>query len=302
MTNTASTTASTAVSATRARSIAQVIDPVHTFEGAGFPVRRPFPVPALPHLDPFLMVDQTGPLDLAPGEAKGAPDHPHRGFQAVSYVIEGAMAYADSTGARGVTEAGAAQWLTAGSGILHANEPVAELLEHGGRQHQVQVWVNLPARLKTLPASAQDHGPADIPVVRTPDGSSIKVLAGATHGVEGPFRPHTPVLLVHAELPVGGSAEFTVPAGYNAGVLVLSGAAALPDAALADGQFAVLAADGDRITVSAPEVAASVLLLAGEPIGEPIARSGPFVMNTAEEIRQAQADFQAGRFGSIPAA
>ncbi|MFE0458245.1 pirin family protein [Kitasatospora sp. NPDC058965] len=284
-----------------ARSTAEVIDPVFTFEGAGFPVRRPFPVPELPMLDPFLMIDQTGPLQLAPGEAKGAPDHPHRGFEAVSYVLEGAMAYADSTGARGVTGPGEVQWLTAGSGIVHSNEPVLDLLVNGGRQHQVQIWVNLPARLKTLPPSAQDHGPGTIPVVRTADGTELKVIAGRSHGVAGPFRTHVPVLLVHAKLPAGGRAEFTVPADHNAAVYVLGGAAALPDAALADGQLAVLGRDGERITVGAPDGPAELLVLAGEPIGEPVARSGPFVMNTAAELRQARLDHAAGKLGRIPA-
>ncbi|GAA1069568.1 pirin family protein [Kitasatospora nipponensis] len=300
-TTTGTATATAAPAGTRptpsTRSTVEVIDPVHTLEGAGFPVRRPFPVPELPFLDPFLMIDQTGPLLLAPGEAKGAPDHPHRGFEAVSYVIEGAMEYADSAGHRGVTGPGDVQWLTAGAGIVHSNMPSAELLERGGRQHLVQIWVNLPARLKGLPPHTQNHGPGTIPTVPTGDGGELTVIAGSTHGVTGPFDTHLPVLLVHARLAAGGRAEFTVPAHHNAAVYVLSGAAAVPAAALADGRLAVLAQDGERIVVTAPGDAAEVLVLAGEPIGEPVARGGPFVMNTVEELRQAQADFAAGRLG-----
>ncbi|MEU9078467.1 pirin family protein [Kitasatospora sp. NPDC048538] len=294
------TTQLAAAQAAPVRSTTTVIDPVHTFEGAGFPVRRPFPVAELPMLDPFLMVDQTGPLLLAPGEAKGAPAHPHRGFEAVSYLIEGSMDWADSTGRRGTSVAGEVEWLTAGAGIVHSNEPTADLLARGGRQHMLQIWVNLPARLKDLPARSQNQGPDTIPVVRTGDGSAVKVIAGRSHGVAGPFETHLPVLLAHAVLPAGGQVEFTVPAGHNAAVYVLSGAVELPDAPLADGQLAVMAHDGERIAVAAPGGPAEVLVLAGEPIGEPVARGGPFVMNTAAELRQAQLDFSNGKFGRIP--
>ncbi|MFI6445005.1 pirin family protein [Kitasatospora sp. NPDC050543] len=281
------------------RSTAHVSLPVHTLEGAGFPVRRPFPIPEQPLLDPFLMVDQVGPIDLAPGEAKGAPPHPHRGFETIAYVLDGDIEYADSQGHRGVVPPGAVQWLTAGSGIVHSAMPTREFLARGGRQHNLQIWVNLPAALKSLPPRTRTRSAEEIPAVRTADGSELKVIAGRTHGVSGPFDTHVPVLVVHARLAAGGRAEFPAPAGHNAAVYVLAGEAALPDAHLPDGRLAVLAGDGERIVVTAPRGPAEVLVLTGEPIGESVARSGPFVMNTTDELLQAQRDHALGLMGDL---
>ncbi|MEV8589703.1 pirin family protein [Streptomyces sp. NPDC051180] len=286
------------------RTVARVTRPVHTHEGAGFPVRRPFPTEELPHLDPFLMVDQVGPAELGPGEAKGAPPHPHRGFETIQYVLDGDIANADSRGHRAVVRAGGVQWLTAGSGIVHEALPTEEFLAAGGRQHMLQIWVNLPARLKGVPPHSQNAEAADLPVAATPDGSSLTVLAGTSHGVTGPFVPRTPLLVVHGRLAPDGRAEFTVPAGHNAMVYVLRGAATVSGAHLPDGHLAVLARDGERFTVEAPSAgeepyAAEVLVLAGEPIGEPVARSGPFVMNTAAELRRAEQDFRRGLMGRM---
>lgn len=283
------------------RSTTRVVRPFHTFEGEGFPVRRPFPQPELPLVDPFLMVDQVGPHVLGPGEAKGAPPHPHRGFETIQYVIEGAMEDIDSEGHKRVMNPGEVQWLTAGSGLVHLARPTPELLADGGPQHLLQIWVNLPARLKATPPRVQyGSAPGDIPTVVTEDGGAeLTVITGSTHGVRGPFETHTPVLVVHARLAAGGRAEFTVPAGHNVMLYVLSGTAATPDAQLPDGHLAILGRDAERFAVEAPGDAAEVLVLAGEPIGEPVARSGPFVMNTAAEIRQAQVDYQRGLMGHI---
>ncbi|MCX4544911.1 pirin family protein [Streptomyces sp. NBC_01565] len=288
-----------AAPAATTRSTARVVSPFHTLEGEGFPVRRPFPQAGLPFVDPFLMVDQVGPHVLGPGEAKGAPPHPHRGFETIQYVIEGAMEDIDSEGHKRVMNPGEVQWLTAGSGLVHLARPTPGLLADGGPQHLLQIWVNLPARLKATPPRVQYGSPADIPAVDTGEGAELTVITGSTHGVTGPFDTHTPVLVVHARLAAGGRAEFTVPAGHNAMLYVLSGTAATPDAALANGHLAVLGQDGDRFVVSAPDEAAEVLVLAGEPIGEPVARSGPFVMNTTAELHQAQLDYQQGLMGRI---
>ncbi|MGO4629709.1 pirin family protein [Streptomyces sp. 2RAF24] len=282
------------------RTVTRVARPFHTHEGAGFPVRRPFPTTELPFLDPFLMVDQVGPIDLAPGEAKGTPPHPHRGFETIQYVLDGDIANADSRGHRAVVRGGGAQWLTAGSGIVHEALPTEEFLATGGRQHMLQIWVNLPARLKSLPPRSQNAEAADLPPVTTPDGAELTVLAGSSHGVTGPFGTHTPVLVVHARLAAGGRAEFTAPAGHNAMVYVLTGDAAVAGRPLADGHLAVLDRDGEHFTVEAPGAATEVLVLAGEPIGEPVARNGPFVMNTAAELRQAEKDFTNGLMGRMP--
>ncbi|MFF9841255.1 pirin family protein [Streptomyces sp. NPDC013740] len=281
------------------RTVARIARPLHTHEGAGFPVRRPFPTAELPFVDPFLMVDQVGPVELAPGEAKGAPPHPHRGFETIQYVLDGDIANADSRGHRAVVGAGGVQWLTAGSGIVHEALPTEEFLAAGGRQHMLQIWLNLPARLKSLPPRSQNAGADDLPTVTTPEGARLTVLAGSSHGVTGPFATHTPVLVAHARLAPGGRATFTAPAGHNAVAYVMTGEAAVAAEPVADGHLAVLAPDGDHFTIAAPGGAAEVLVLTGEPIGEPVARSGPFVMNTAAELRQAEKDFATGRMGHM---
>ncbi|MEU8762295.1 pirin family protein [Streptomyces sp. NPDC048659] len=285
---------------TSERTVTRVVRPFHTYEGAGFPVRRPFPTAELPFVDPFLMVDQVGPVELGPGEAKGAPPHPHRGFETIQYVLDGDIANADSRGHRAVVRGGGVQWLTAGAGIVHEALPTEEFLASGGRQHMLQIWLNLPARLKSLPPRSQNAEAAELPAVPLPDGSSLTVLAGTTHGTTGPFATHTPALVVHARLAAGGRAEFTAPAGHNAMVYVLTGAASVGGEDLPDGHLALLARDGERFAVRAPGAPAEVLVLAGEPIGEPVARSGPFVMNTAAELRQAEKDFAQGLMGRMP--
>ncbi|MEU3429480.1 pirin family protein [Streptomyces gardneri] len=299
---TTGTATGAATGAAATRTVARVVRPSHTLEGAGFPVRRPFPTGELPLLDPFLMLDQVGPTELGPGEAKGAPAHPHRGFETIEYVLDGAVANTDSRGDSTVVGAGGVQWLTAGSGIVHESLPTPEFLASGGRQHMFQIWVNLPARLKGLPPFSQTAEAAELPVATTPDGTTVTVLAGSSHGVTGPFTTRTPVLVAHARLTPGGRTEFTAPVGHNAAVYVMEGAAAVGGETLPDGHLAVLTRDGERFTVEAagPGTAADVLVLAGEPIGEPIARSGPFVMNTDTELRQAEEDFARGLMGRMP--
>ncbi|MET9885293.1 pirin family protein [Streptomyces sp. NPDC006430] len=290
------TTTATAV-ATAIRSVADVLQPVHTLEGEGFPVRRPFPTPQIPQLDPFLMVDQVGPVDLGPGEPKGAPDHPHRGFETIAYVLEGDIEYADSTGNRGIVPPGAVQWLTAGAGVVHSAQPTDAFRTAGGLQHNLQIWVNLPASLKGLRPRTQNHGASDIPVVRTLEGSWFKVIAGSAFGVTGPFDTQVPVTVVHASIAPGASADLPAPADRNAAVYVLSGSAVVASNDLADGELAVLANDGATVRVEGGPVGADLLFLAGEPIGEPVFRSGPFVMNTPEEIDRAFDDYAEGSLG-----
>ncbi|MFI8764202.1 pirin family protein [Streptomyces sp. NPDC053792] len=281
------------------RHVARVARPFHTYEGAGFPVRRPFPTDELPFVDPFLMIDQVGPVELAPGEAKGAPPHPHRGFETIQYVLDGDIANADSRGHSAVVRAGGVQWLTAGSGIVHEALPTPEFLASGGRQHMLQIWLNLPARLKGVPPQSQNAEAGDLPVAVTPEGAEVTVLAGTSHGVTGPFETRTPVLVAHGRLAPGTGAEFTAPTGHNAMVYVMAGEATVAGDPLQDGHLAVLTQDGERFTVEAQGTATEVLILTGEPIGEPIARSGPFVMNTAAELREAERDFSQGRMGRM---
>ncbi|MFJ3200193.1 pirin family protein [Streptomyces sp. NPDC086989] len=289
--------ATATATATALRSVADVVQPVHTLEGEGFPVRRPFPTPRIPQLDPFLMVDQVGPVDLGPGEPKGAPDHPHRGFETIAYVLEGDIEYADSTGSRGVVPPGAVQWLTAGAGVVHSAQPTDAFRTAGGLQHNLQIWVNLPASRKGLRPRTQNHTAQEIPVVRTLDGSWFKVIAGSALGVTGPFDTQVPVTVVHASIAPGASAELPAPAGRNAAVYVLSGSGRVAARELADGELAVLADDGGAVRVEGGPIGADLLFLTGEPIGEPVFRAGPFVMNTAEEIDQAFDDYAADRLG-----
>lgn len=285
---------------TEPRVVSYVVGSIRTTEGAGFPVRRPLPVEDLPYLDPFLMIDQVGPIDLAPGEAKGAPPHPHRGFSTVAYVMDGDIEYADSQGHRGVVPPGGVQWLTAGSGIVHSAMPTDRFLARGGRQHNLQIWVNLPARLKGEPSETHTRTDAEIPVAATPDGGRVKVLAGTAHGVQGPFATPVPVLIAHVTLPAGAGTSLDIPAGHNAAVYTLTGAGRVAGHELPDGRLAVLSTDGDHVAVAAaPDQAVEFLVLAGEPIGEVIARSGPFVMNTQAEIRTAYDDYNAGRMGAL---
>ncbi|MER5292404.1 pirin family protein [Streptomyces pharetrae] len=286
-----------AKNSTATRSVTAVLPPVHTVEGEGFPVRRPFPTDRLPLLDPFLMVDQVGPVRLGPGEAKGAPDHPHRGFETIAYVLAGDLEYADSTGSRGVVPPGAVQWLTAGAGVVHSAMPTEGFRRAGGLQHNLQIWVNLPAARKGLRPRTQNRGPADIPVVRTLGGSWFKVIAGSAFGATGPFDTQVPVTVVHAGLAPGESAELPSPAGHNAAVYVLTGSASVAGRVAEDGELAVLGDDGTTVLVAGGPTGADLLFLAGEPISEPVVRSGPFVMNTPQQIARAHADHAAGRLG-----
>ncbi|MFD0271583.1 pirin family protein [Streptomyces sp. NPDC127106] len=279
------------------RSVVDVLPPLHTLEGEGFPVRRSFPTPQIPQLDPFLMLDQVGPVDLGPGEPKGAPEHPHRGFETITYVLEGDIEYADSTGDRGVVQPGGVRWLTAGAGVVHSAEPTDAFRAAGGLQHNVQIWVNLPAALKGLRPRTQHRTAAQIPVVRSLDGSWFKVIAGTALGVTGPFDTQVPVTVVHASIAPGESAELPAPQGRNAAVYVLSGSGRVAGAEVTDGELAVLADDGGTVRIGGGPIGADFLFVSGEPIGEPVFRGGPFVMSTPEDIEQAFDDYAADRLG-----
>jgi redox-sensitive bicupin YhaK (pirin superfamily) len=278
-------------------------------EGLGFPVRRAFAGVDPRRLDPFVHMDQMGEVEYGPGEPKGTPWHPHRGFETVTYMIDGTFQHQDSTGGGGLITDGATQWMTAGSGILHIEEPPADLVARGGRFHGVQLWVNLPAAEKWVPPQYQDIGADRVTLLRSPDGGAIvRVIAGDVGGHRGPGHTHTPIALVHAT--VSPDAELVVPwpRDFNALVYVLSGRGRVgPESRpIATGQLAVLGA-GDTVVVRAEPAQESrapnldVLLLGGRPIREPVVSYGPFVMNTEAEIVDAVRDFEAGRLGTIPA-
>lgn len=273
-------------------------------EGAGFIVRRPFPTYGLDQVDPFLMLDEMGPVEYAPGEAVGAPDHPHRGFETVTYIIEGEGEHEDSAGNRGIIGAGAVQWMTAGAGVVHSEMPSRRIQEKGGRVHGFQLWVNLPARDKMMPPRYQELPAERIPEARTADGKArVRVIAGEALGAKAVIDTRTPILYQHWTLQPGASVEQPIPRDFNAFAYVFGGQVLVgPEAKpVGDGQLAILG-EGDAVRLAcAPSATepAQVLLLGGVPLREPVARYGPFVMNTREELMQAVVDFQLGRMGQI---
>jgi quercetin 2,3-dioxygenase len=290
-----------------ARPVTQVATAAHAFEGAGFPVRRPFPGALdLRHTDPFLMLDQMGPVEYAPGQAKGAPDHPHRGFETVTYLLDGEMEHRDSYGGGGVLRGGDTQWMTAGSGLVHSEMPTEAMLRDGGRLHGVQLWVNLPRANKRAEPRYQDLTGDRLTLFRNESGDAIvRLIAGDLGGQHGPGNTYTPITYAHATLQPGAHLALDWPRGFNALVYVLSGRGRVggePGPAVDDGQVAALGA-GDTVVVDADagaDAPLEVLLLGGEPIREPVVSYGPFVMNTKQEIIEALDDFEAGKMGSIP--
>lgn len=273
-------------------------------EGGGFIVRRPFPTYGLDLVDPFLLLDEMGPVDYAPGEAVGAPDHPHRGFETVTYMLDGEGEHEDSAGNRGVIGAGAVQWMTAGAGVVHSEMPSRRIREQGGRVHGFQLWVNLPARDKMMPPRYQELPAERIPEARTEDGRArVRVIAGEALGTQAVIDTRTPILYQHWTLQPGAQVEQPIPGTFNTfayvfGGRVLVGAEAKP---VGDGQLALLG-EGASVRLACASSAsepAQVLLLGGVPLQEPVARYGPFVMNTKQEILQAIEDFQRGRMGQI---
>ncbi|WP_179470241.1 pirin family protein [Mycolicibacterium vinylchloridicum] len=278
------------------------------YEGEGFPVVRAFAGVSAADLDPFVHMDQMGEVEYSPGEPKGTDWHPHRGFETVTYMIDGRFAHQDSHGGGGLIADGATQWMTAGSGILHIETPPAELVESGGVFHGIQLWVNLPRKDKfAQPRYQSIEGPAVRLLSSSDGGALVRVIAGDVDGWSGPGITHTPITLAHATIQPGAQLNLPWPRDYNGLVYVLSGSGAVGPIGhpIQQGQLAVLG-PGDRITVAADpsqdsnRPAMEVLLLGGKPIREPVFHYGPFVMNSKSEIIQALDDFNAGRFGAIP--
>jgi quercetin 2,3-dioxygenase len=288
----------------------KVVTSQSTLEGEGFPVRRPFPgKTALSVTDPFLLLDHMGAIEYAPGEAKGTAWHPHRGFETVTYIMDGAFRHEDSNGGGGLISDGDTQWMTAGSGLLHIETPPEELVVSGGLFHGVQLWVNLPKSLKWTPPRYQDIRGSKVSLLSSSDGGAVvRVIAGDLGGHAGPGVTWTPIVLAHATLQPGAELRLPWRPDFNALVYSLSGRGATGSdrAPLAEGQLAVLG-EGDVVTVRAdveqpgPAKALDVLVLGGQPIREPVVHYGPFVMNTHDEIVQTLEDFAAGRLGQVPA-
>jgi redox-sensitive bicupin YhaK (pirin superfamily) len=286
------------------RSVSDVIKATATLEGAGFLVHRPFPSGRLSEFDPFLLLDEMGPMDIESGEAKGAPDHPHRGFETVTYMLSGSFRHKDSQGHQGKLAAGDVQWMTAGRGVIHSEEPSEEFQNTGGRLHGIQLWVNLPKADKMIRPHYQEIPAAKIPSAQTPDGKvDVRVLAGESLGARAVIETRTPIFYLDFTLKPGGKVVQPVAANFNAFAYVIEGPALFgPEAEDQRGNMVAFKRDGDEIHIEAPANAqfpARVLLIGGQPLNEPIARYGPFVMNTPQEIREAFEDYQSGRMGSI---
>lgn len=273
------------------RTVTTTIEASTQLEGAGFEVRRPFPTPRLSLVDPFLLLDEMGPMDLAPGQGKGAPDHPHRGFETVTYMISGASEHEDSAGNAGRIGPGAVQWMTAGSGVIHSEMPARELFTDGGRMHGFQLWVNLPAAQKMIAPRYQEFAADQIPKV-SDDGVVVRVIAGAFGGITGPVETHSPVTYLHVSLQPGREVRVDVVEGETAMVYTFAGEG--------DGMLRIYDTEGDELVLANTGTEPSEhLVLTGQALREPVARYGPFVMNTSEEIETAISDFQSGRFGAI---
>ena len=270
--------------------------------GDGFPVRNLFPSNDLDRvLDPFLMLDYAGPRQFAGTDRpRGVGEHPHRGFETVTIMYEGAVAHRDSAGNAGVIGPGDVQWMTAASGVVHEELHEAKWAKHGGRFHAIQLWVNLPQTHKMSAPQYQTLSNADIPSVPLDGGAgTLRVIAGAFQGHKGPARTFTPVELYDLQLRAGRRLELAVPEGHSTSVFVLQGGVSVNGAAPAgEAELVVLKRQGSLVLIEAGQES-RVLIMSGKPIEEPIARYGPFVMNTKAEIIQAVEDYQAGRMGHL---
>jgi redox-sensitive bicupin YhaK (pirin superfamily) len=295
-------------STTTPRPVLGVVTAPEGYEGEGFPVRRAFAKINTKYLDPFIMMDQMGEVEYAAGEPKGTPWHPHRGFETVTYLIDGEFVHQDSTGGGGHLGGGDTQWMTAGAGILHIETPPEHLVMSGGLFHGIQLWVNLPAASKMIQPKYQDIHGGEVKLLSTPDGGAVlRLIAGDLGGHQGPGTTFTPITLLHATISPG--ARITLPwrPDFNALVYVLNGEGTIGEEnrPIRMGQAAVFG-DGGSIALQASATQESrspnmdVIILGGEPIKEPVAHYGPFVMNSHRELQQAIEDFNAGRFGQIP--
>jgi redox-sensitive bicupin YhaK (pirin superfamily) len=287
------------------RKVTRVWDSTTTTEGEGFIVRRSFPTRSLSDIDPFMLLDEMGPMDLAPGEAKGAPDHPHRGFETVTYLLDGRFEHKDSHGHSGKLAAGDVQWMTAGAGVIHSEMPEKEFSKSGGLLHGFQLWVNLPKRDKMIKPRYQDIKSDRIPVAKSADGQvKVKVIAGESLGKRAVIDTRTPIMFLHFTLQPGSKIAQPVPRNYNAFAYVIDGEGLFgsDEMQAKKEQVVLFGNNGNEIAIRAPGGVSSpldVLLIAGVPLNEPVARYGPFVMNTEQEIHQAIDDYRSGKMGRI---
>jgi len=289
----------------RQRTVSKVIDAITTTEGEGFIVHRSFPNNIVRDFDPFLLFDEMGPIELLPGQAKGAPDHPHRGFETVTYVIEGAFEHKDSQGNKGKLYSGDVQWMTAGSGVIHSEMPESEFTKNGGKLHGFQLWINLPKASKMIKPRYQDISSKNIPVNFSEDGKvKVKVISGESMGKTAVIDTKIPITYLHFSMQPGSNVTQKIANEYNVFAYVAEGEGCFGEEKKSahKGQAIFFEQDGDEITINASKSSKQpleVLLFGGSPIGEQISRYGPFVMNTDEEIQQALEDYRSGKMGQI---
>ena len=284
-----------------ARPIAQIVAAEHTYEGEGFGVFRPFPQARLAMLDPFLLLDEMEPRDYAPHEAVGTSDHPHRGFETVTYVLEGEFEHGDSQGNHGTIRAGGVQWMTAGAGIVHREQPGESIRRNGGRTHGFQLWVNLPASDKMTAPAYQGFEPDDIPASTT-GGVSVRVIAGELAGLRGVADTHSPIVYAHVTIDAGASFTAELPADSNVGLYIFDGRGAVGPSEQPVHAHDLVIFDRERGAIGVTAIERlELLLLAGKPLNEPVARYGPFVMNTRQQLIDAFEDYQSGRMGATAA-
>ena len=270
--------------------------------GDGFPVRSLFSYARGNEFDPFLLLDYAGPYEFSANEAKrGVGEHPHRGFETVTILYAGELEHRDSSGSRGTIGPGDVQWMTAASGIVHEEFHSQRFSLEGGKLEMVQLWVNLPAAAKKSPPKYQDLLSAKIPSLSLPsDSGTARVIAGELLGTKGPASTFTPINIWDVQLASGGNTELSIPPGHTSLLVVQSGTVSANDESVTAVEMVVFDRDGDRVRLTS-ETASRMLVLTGEPIGEPIVGQGPFVMNTREEIQQAIQDYQAGKMGHLAA-
>ena len=286
------------------RSVCALHEAVIQTEGGGFQVRRPFPQPGLSFCDPFLLLDEMGPTHWEPNKAIGAPAHPHRGFETVTYLLQGSIIHEDSFGNKGHLSPGGVQWMTAGDGVIHSELPEPEFKRRGGTMHGFQIWVNLPANMKRMTPRYQEIAPDELPIAKAPDGlTTVRVIAGECMGTRSLIDTVIPITMLHIQLKPGGTLKQPLPPEDEVLVYAFKNNARIcgSNTSLPEGYFALFER-GDYINInvdsSSPNTA-ELLLLSAKPLQEPVARYGPFVMNSEQEVRQALLDYQSGRFGSI---
>ncbi len=286
------------------RSVSKIIKSEATQDGEGVTLNRSFPNQYISEFDPFLLLDEIGPINIKPGKQRGFPDHPHRGFETVTYLLEGKFEHKDSQGHAGIINSGDVQWMTAGSGVIHSEMPEKEFSKNGGKLHGFQLWVNLPKSSKMMKPRYQEILQSKIPTGTTKDDNiTVKVIAGESLGAKAIINTITPIMYLHFKLEPGFRIVQPIPKEYNVFAYVIQGKGVFDPSdsnKVERGNLVIFDTDGNEVYIQAVEdskIPFEVLLIGGVPIREPITRYGPFVMNTQQEIYKAIEDYRNGKFG-----